>query len=594
MSSPSRQAEAIAQLTEVTGGGCTGEAARDMLESVDWDVQRAAELIFDGAAPPPRRPARMQQFEVEDPPYATPKASPVPSSSIARALAFPFRILLYPLRALAAILLPRPAYAALASTLARLSPAAIFLGVSHLLFGPPTPRRDLLRQLEEDTGAIPYSRWLSGGDNATTSGAEAGPGPATAQRRGARSQPPSGSVLPDFQPVPYDALLAQALTEARVACIILISSEHDDVPAFIRSTLTDPAFVKALHDNNVLTWIGDARMRDGWQAAQKLNVTTYPSVLFLAPQPAARGAPTLRILSRHAGAAATTPTALPTYITTTLIPRVSTYLEQLRTNPASAGQPAAHAELAAARRIRAEQDAAFAASAARDRERIVNAMNAEREAAERAQAEAAAAAAAEEEARRQTAERAAWRAWSRREVAGRSTGGGLRVAFRLPSGARAVQTFDAKDTLTGLFSYIDAQLLEEDGSQDSNASTASLPSPSSREEAEKAFDAYLATHPAHFRFTMAVAYPRAPIAWAPGVVLGDVRELAGGAQIVVERVSEKRSGRSSGETSRASLAGGQKSAAGSRVSLDSSRNGMPVNGASNADDDEYLTESDEE
>ena len=108
------------------------------------------------------------------------------------------------------------------------------------------------------------------------------------------------------------------------------------------------------------------------------------------------------------------------------------------------------------------------------------------------------------------------------------------------------------------------------------------------------FDAYLSTHPAHFRFTMAVAYPRAPIAWAPGVVLGDVRELAGGAQIVVERVSEKRSGRASGETSRASLTVGQASAAGSRVSLDSSRNGTPVNGASNADDDEYLTESDEE
>ena len=43
MSSPSRQAEAIAQLTEVTGGGCSDEAARDMLESVDWDVQRAAD-----------------------------------------------------------------------------------------------------------------------------------------------------------------------------------------------------------------------------------------------------------------------------------------------------------------------------------------------------------------------------------------------------------------------------------------------------------------------------------------------------------------------------------------------------------------------
>ncbi|KAL1745464.1 hypothetical protein HDZ31DRAFT_36340 [Schizophyllum fasciatum] len=584
--SSSRQADAIAQLIEVTGGGCSEGTAREMLDSVDWDVQRAAELIFDGAAPPPRRPKH--QFEVEDPPYA----SPAPSSSLVRAIAFPFRILFYPLRALAAILLPRTAYAALASTLARLSPAALVLGISHLLFGPPTPRRDLLRQLEEDTGAVPYSRWLSGGggDSAATTGAEAGPGPATAQRRGARSLPPAGAVLPDFQPVPYDALLAQALTEARIACIILISSEHDDVPAFIRTTLTDPAFVKALHDRQVLAWIGDARMRDGWQAAQKLSVTTYPSVLFLAPQPAARGNPTLRILSRHAGAAATTPGALTTHLTTSLVPRVEAYLEQLRTNPPSAHQPAAHAELAAARRLRAEQDAAFAASAARDRERILSAMNAEREAAERAQAEAAAAAAAEVEARAQAVERAAWRQWSRREVAGRASrcsGGGLRVAFRLPSGTRAVQNFDAKDTLTSLFAFIDAQLLDEDGDQDLGTPAAPLPTPSTRAEAEQAFDTYLATHPTHFRFTMAVAYPRAPIAWAPGVELQAVRELAGGAQIVVERVSEKKSGRASGETSRASLAG-------SRASLDASRNGTPANEAHDAEDDEYLTESDEE
>lgn len=563
-----------------------------MLEGVDWDVQRAAELIFDGAAPPPRR--RMERFEVEDPPYNPP--NPISSSSapsaLARALAFPFRILFYPLRALAAVLLPRSAYATLAAALARLSPAALVLGVSHLLFGPPAPRRDLLRQLEEDTGAVPYTRWLNGGgDAAAATGAEAGPGPATAQRRGARALPPAGAVLPDFQAMPYDALLARALTEARIACVVLISSEHDDVPAFIRTTLTDPAFVKALHDHGVLTWIGDARMRDGWQAVQKLAVTTYPSVIFLAPQPAARGAPALRILSRHSGVDATSSTALTSHLTGSLVPRAASYLEQLRTNPA-ARQPAPHAELAAARRLRAEQDAAFAASAARDRDRILGAMAAEREAGDRARAEAEAAAAAELQVQGQAVERAAWRIWARREVSERvinANSGGLRLAFRLPTGSRAVHNFAAKDTLTGVFCYIDAQLLEEDGNKESmTASAPALPTPATREEAERAMDAYLATHPSHFRFTLAVAYPRTPIAWAPSVTLDGVRELAGGAQIVVEHVTEKRSGRASGETSRASLAG-------SRVSLDAaSRNGTPVNGPTSGDDDEYLTESDEE
>jgi FAS-associated factor 2 len=67
--------------------------------------------------------------------------------------------------------------------------------------------------------------------------------------------------------------------DAKIACIVLVSEEHDDVAEFKRyvrwfwnvlllnscsSTLTDAAFVKSLYDNGIVVWGGDVRDQDAW------------------------------------------------------------------------------------------------------------------------------------------------------------------------------------------------------------------------------------------------------------------------------------------------------------------------------------------
>ncbi len=88
-----------------------------------------------------------------------------------------------------------------------------------------------IRQLEEETGAI------RGGQNgaviASSTGAEAGPGPSTLSRRN-EVQRDDVRRLPEFFFGSYEQVLNVAQKELRVLCVVLVSDEHDDVPDFKR------------------------------------------------------------------------------------------------------------------------------------------------------------------------------------------------------------------------------------------------------------------------------------------------------------------------------------------------------------------------
>ena len=102
-----------------------------------------------------------------------------------------------------------------------------------------------IRELEEETGAVCIRKMGNIGTSspgAASSAIDAGPSNLTA--RGAGMTPPvdllledGRKVLPDFMLGSYEDMLRTCKKEARIGCAILVSEEHDDVPAFKRYAL---------------------------------------------------------------------------------------------------------------------------------------------------------------------------------------------------------------------------------------------------------------------------------------------------------------------------------------------------------------------
>ncbi|EIW76010.1 hypothetical protein CONPUDRAFT_147050 [Coniophora puteana RWD-64-598 SS2] len=448
-----------------------------------------------------------------------------------------------------------------------------------------------VRSLEEETGAISLRGLARDGDGQASGVEERG----SAVKRGVNSYPPiprdgdpSGSgVLPEFYLGSYEEVLKACQTEGRIGCIILVSEEHDDVAEFKRSTLTDPTFVRLLTDNNFVVWGGDVRDREAWAASQKLQATTYPFVAFVGLQPrrshphsstnSSQSTPLLSVLSRHQGPAspASAPTSsetLMSHLETQLLPRVQPFLTR---HQASIRQRERD------RMIRAEQDRMYEDGLRRDRERVEQARAEKAAEADRAVREAEEIARQEEEAAiqeslRELRERTRmdWRRWMRAKLVPATTDSAVsptrdkenvRIAIRLPSNARLVQSFPRSTSLTTLYALVDASMVPEDLLPTSDPSEA----PAKGVADIETFEQYLSTKgflegtpnidgddsvDEWWGFRLALSYPRKEILWAPCQSLGEVDGLAGGAQVVVERIikggtSTSSNGARSGATS---------------------------------------------
>lgn len=82
-----------------------------------------------------------------------------------------------------------------------------------------------VRELEDETGALSVSRAAAaatGGSNGDSEGL---------RRRGGDSK---GRLIPDFWIGGFESAFKAAQTDAKVLCVILVSEEHDDTPAFKR------------------------------------------------------------------------------------------------------------------------------------------------------------------------------------------------------------------------------------------------------------------------------------------------------------------------------------------------------------------------
>ncbi|KAJ3522814.1 hypothetical protein NM688_g8821 [Phlebia brevispora] len=285
------QRVALSQLQALTNGG-DADVAISVLDSVGWDVQRAADVVFDShpsaplsisrsssAAAPAMAPD--ETFEVDDSeqngllsgrPNGREFNRVSPSTNV-------LSYLMRPLRLIIALL-------ALPYTILR----AVLRALHVPLPLPPVPLAFSISGLGLNFG-------LSGRPGL---GSRSGPrrqnsrrtlGTASGSASAVNRRPTDGAsarVLPDFFIGSYESFARQCGkdSEPRIGCVVLVSEEHDDVAEFKRSTLTDPEFVRLIQENDILVWGGDIRDRDAWSAAQKLQATTYPFVaLPRAPTP---------------------------------------------------------------------------------------------------------------------------------------------------------------------------------------------------------------------------------------------------------------------------------------------------------------------
>lgn len=304
---------------------------------------------------------------------------------------------------------------------------------------------------------------------------------------------------------------------------------------------------------------------EAYSASEKLQATTYPFVAFVALQPprairsssSSSSAANLTVLSRHQGppTGPTSASTLSEHLTTSLLPRVLPYLQQLQQSK----QALEHERL-----LRQQQDQAFADSARKDTERILRKMEEERRAVEekrRKEEEERRRQIEEEERRKLKAaeaekrrkERAHWRRWSRKAlIRPESAQDNLRVAIRMPDGKRIMKKFSRNDaTLTELYSWVDAQFIPSDLDPSTDPA---LPPPSYEHlvpsTVDDAIDRLVSANPSWWTFTLVNSYPRKPVPWQPNTRMSDVECLSesGGGHLVVEMFSPRSDGYLDGKT----------------------------------------------
>ncbi|KAK7043947.1 UBX domain-containing protein 10 [Paramarasmius palmivorus] len=585
------QTHALTQLRELTNTDDSDvDRLREVLESVQWDVQRAVEVIFGGGSlgsgsdtarprepeqPFPRERERrmIKEFDIDDSeqgallPGSNSSARPSTSNSnnsFLSILTYPFSLLSSLLRLIFNFLrIPLPnLYIPLLSRRPNFSPR-----------GRGTPER-WIRELEEETGAICLSKAAASATG--LSSGIAGPSTATLRSINGSGAGEGGKHLPDFATFgTYDAFLGHLRKEAVIGCVVLVSEEHDDVAAFklyvlffllptsllllfyttnkranahadYRNTLTNPTFIDTLTQNDIIIWGGDTRDTYAFTASLKLNVTSFPYIAFLGLQPSrstsssnssssTRGStePTLSILSRHQGAEACTPEKLVTHLQETLLPRVKPYLARVKTTRETLAvqRDLEESQRREERRIREEQDRAFEAAALRDRERILAKMRQEEEAKRREREEREKREREEREAEEKRKRRVGVREWLRAYLPQES--GDVRVAVRLPSGTRVVRRFRKEDGVGVLYAFVDTQLHP---ASPSSSSALGVAAPSREGEFEKTLKGLVAQDvetKEWWGFTLATAYPRKEIPYGM-VRMGELGEVG---QVVVELVN---------------------------------------------------------
>ncbi|KAJ2477892.1 Ubx domain-containing protein [Coemansia sp. RSA 2131] len=167
---------------------------------------------------------------------------------------------------------------------------------------------------------------------------------------------------PFFHGTLADARTA-ALRDQKYIVMVLWSKEHDDADVFGRA-LAHADVVAYLAQSRFIVWAGDLTQLDAYAAAGDSGATHFPSISVLGPRAVSSGLPRLELLARmRNGPRATTDGAMAQSLIS-FVTRVVASRDSM-TSAMRREQEAREAE----RRLRAQQNAAYEASLARDQER---------------------------------------------------------------------------------------------------------------------------------------------------------------------------------------------------------------------------------
>ncbi|EGG00805.1 uncharacterized protein MELLADRAFT_92981 [Melampsora larici-populina 98AG31] len=324
--------------------------------------------------------------------------------------------------------------------------------------------------------------------------------------------------LPDFLVLGYDEAVRKAKEELKILMVVLVSEEHDDVAEFKRTTLTNDELLKTIRRHNILVWGGDVRDRDACQAAQNLEVTTYPSIAFVALQirqpvlgtgfgvSATRNGsstqPIMSMIARLSGSCenGTSPNTINKLITETIVPRTQGFFQHLRSEKDKRESE---------RRLREEQDRAYEEAGRRDQERVL-AKQIELEQTELKRKEETQKVLLLNEQREKKVleeeKRSVWRRWASKEVLPqepdvRITEGVLKIGFRLGDGRRIVRRFFKDTSLESLYTFVEIE-------SSSTTTTRGKESKPTEEIKEEDYQSILKGYKHEYRFKLSTAMPR--------------------------------------------------------------------------------------
>ncbi|KDE03590.1 hypothetical protein MVLG_05925 [Microbotryum lychnidis-dioicae p1A1 Lamole] len=320
-----------------------------------------------------------------------------------------------------------------------------------------------VRSIEEMTGAVRWSRRLGDAQGSSSSvvGTSSG-GSSSLERRRSGSNSSARKALPDFWIGSYESALKKAKDDFQVLMVVLTCDEHEGDELFKRRVLTDPELLNALAREKILVWGGDVRDVDAYQASKALQFFRLPFVAFVALQPhssnptlpgsASISSPKLSVVTRLEGSPSSTLSAssLLAHLTNVVLPRVNPFLARLK---------AQHATRLEERRLRQEQDRAFAMSAQKDEERVLRKRAEEsqrqRDVEERKRKE--------EVALRIREGSTKWRAWKRGQLQVEGEREGVRIGVRLGDGRRVVRSFAKDAKVEDVYAYAECSFETDDG-----------------------------------------------------------------------------------------------------------------------------------
>ncbi|EPX73715.1 UBA/UAS domain-containing protein Ucp10 [Schizosaccharomyces octosporus yFS286] len=234
----------------------------------------------------------------------------------------------------------------------------------------------------------------------------------------------------------------EALTRTKrnygVALLFFTSTKSDEMEDFSKKILMDEEVKGFLSRRNILCWIGDVCEDEAFQGSRKFNCTKFPSAVLV------MYSPQLSELVVAAHLHGPMDSALLQSTLTNALARHLPSLERFRTE---------REERETARELRRQQDDAYQASLARDRQKQQQAKK-ERENKQKE----------EEEKERLEKLSVQYRSWLAVNIPSEPQAGAkaARLSIRLPDGSRVIRKFEEDDYVKNIYEYVDTLLFAKE------------------------------------------------------------------------------------------------------------------------------------